>query len=233
MLFRQLFDSATSTYTYLVADPQTAEAVLIDPVLEQVERDVTLLNQLGLTLRYCLETHVHADHITGAAELRQQTGCVGVVPKRAQVECADQFIGDRDRLQVGAVEIEAIATPGHTDSHMAYLINSSHLLTGDSLLIRGCGRTDFQSGDAGTLFDAITQRLFTLPDNTLVYPGHDYRGHTVSTIGEEKRWNPRLAGQSRDTFIQLMNGLNLPSPKKIAEALPANERCGSTASLTA
>lgn len=233
MLFRQLFDPATSTYTYLVADLQTAEAVLIDPVLEQVERDVTLLNQLGLTLRYCLETHVHADHITGTAELRQRTGCLGVVPEQAQVACADQFIGDRHRLQVGAVGIEAIATPGHTDSHMAYLINGTHLLTGDALLIRGCGRTDFQSGDAGTLFDSITQRLLMLPDSTLVYPGHDYRGHTVSTIGEEKQWNPRLVGKSRDAFIQLMNGLNLPDPKKIAEAVPANERCGAASPLTA
>lgn len=233
MLFRQLFDPTTSTYTYLVADPQTAEAVLIDPVLEQVERDITLLNQLGLTLRYCLETHVHADHITGTAELRQRTGCVGIVPEQAQVACADQFIGDRDRLQVGAVEIEAIATPGHTDSHMAYLINGTHLLTGDALLIRGCGRTDFQSGDAGTLFDSITQRLLTLPDGTLIYPGHDYRGHTVSTIGEEKEWNPRLVGKSRDAFIQLMNGLNLPDPKKIAEAVPANERCGAASPITA
>ncbi|NJO72627.1 MAG: MBL fold metallo-hydrolase [Leptolyngbyaceae cyanobacterium RM1_406_9] len=233
MLFRQLFDPVTSTYTYLVADPQTAEAVLIDPVLEQVERDLTLLNQLGLTLRYCLETHVHADHITGTAELRQRTGCAGVVPEQAQVDCADRFIGDRDRLQVGSVEIEAIATPGHTDSHMAYLINGTHLLTGDALLIRGCGRTDFQSGDAGTLFDSVTQRLFALPDSTLVYPAHDYRGQTVSTIAEEKQWNPRLAEKSRDAFIQLMNGLNLPDPKKIAEAVPANERCGNVASLTA
>ena len=230
MLFRQLFDPVTSTYTYLVADPQTAEAVLIDPVLEQVERDIALLNQLGLTLRYCLETHVHADHITGTAELRKRTGCKGVVPQQAQVDCADRLIGDRDRLRVGSVEIEAIATPGHTDSHMAYLIDGTHLLTGDSLLIRSCGRTDFQSGDAGALFDAITQRLFTLPDSTAVYPGHDYRGQTVSTIGEEKRWNLRLAGRSRDAFIQLMDRLDLPDPKKIAEAVPANERCGNTAS---
>lgn len=233
MLFRQLFDPGTSTYTYLVADPHTTDAALIDPVLEHVERDLTLLTQLGLTLRYCLETHVHADHITGAATLRQRTGCRGVVPEQAHIACADQFIADRDRLQVGQVAIEAIATPGHTDSHMAYLVNGTHLLTGDALFIRGCGRTDFQSGDAGVLFDAITQRLFTLPDSTLVYPGHDYRGQTVSTIGEEKRWNPRLAGQSREAFMQLMEGLTLPNPKKIAEAVPANEQCGNVASVTA
>ncbi|MBW4618627.1 MAG: MBL fold metallo-hydrolase [Cyanosarcina radialis HA8281-LM2] len=232
MLFRQLFDPVTSTYTYLVADSQTSEAALIDPVLEQVERDVTLLQQLGLTLRYCLETHVHADHITGASELRRRTGCVSVVPKEAHVHCADRFIDDDDRLQVGAIEIEAIATPGHTDSHLAYLIDGTHLLTGDALLIRGCGRTDFQSGDAGTLFDSVTQRLFALPDTTLVYPGHDYRGHTVSTIGEEKRWNPRFVGRDREGFQQFMSTLNLPHPQKMAEAVPANERCGNVVLVT-
>jgi sulfur dioxygenase len=232
MLFRQLFDPATSTYTYLVADSQTLEAALIDPVLEQVERDRVLLQQLGLTLLYCLETHVHADHITGASELRRQTGCISVVPEHAQVECADQFIDDRDRLKIGAIEIEAIATPGHTDSHLAYLINGTHLLTGDALLIRGCGRTDFQSGDAGVLFDAVTQRLFTLPDTTLVYPEHDYRGHTVSTIGEEKHWNPRFVGRNREEFRQFMKTLNLPNPQRIAEAIPANERCGNVALIS-
>ncbi|MDB9524662.1 MBL fold metallo-hydrolase [Oscillatoria sp. CS-180] len=232
MLFRQLFDPVTSTYTYLVADPQTAEAILVDPVLEQVERDMTLLSQLGLTLRYCLETHIHADHVTGTSELRKQTGCEGVVPQPAQIACADRLIGDRERLQVGVVDIEAIATPGHTDSHMAYLINGSHLLTGDALLIRGCGRTDFQSGNAAILFDSITQRLFTLPNDTLVYPGHDYQGQTVSTIGEEKRWNARLAGRSREAFMQLMSELNLPDPQKIAEAVPTNQHCGNVASLT-
>jgi sulfur dioxygenase len=229
MLFRQLFDPQTSTYTYLVADPQTADAALIDPVLEQVERDITLLTQLGLTLRYCLETHVHADHITGASELRRLTDCASVVPAQTQVGCANQTLEDGDRLQVGTVILEAIATPGHTDSHLAYLVNGTHLLTGDALLIRGCGRTDFQSGDAGALYDAITQRLFTLPDNTLVYPGHDYRGHTVSTIGEEKRWNPRLVGRGREAFINYMQALNLPNPQKIAEAVPANEHCGQVA----
>ncbi|PSN20690.1 Zn-dependent hydrolase [filamentous cyanobacterium CCP5] len=226
MLFRQLFDPETSTYTYLVADLQTHEALLVDPVLAQVNRDRQLLAELGLTLKYCLETHIHADHITGTAQLREATGCEGVVPEHAQAACANRFIHDSEVLHLGGVTVEAIATPGHTDSHMAYLVNGTRLLTGDALLIRGCGRTDFQSGDAGTLYDVVTQRLFTLPSSTLVYPGHDYNGQTVSTIGEEKRWNPRFSGRSRTEFIHFMDALNLPNPKKIMEAVPANERCG-------
>jgi len=226
MLFRQLFDAESSTYTYLIADPATKAAVLVDPVLEQVERDLKLLKELGLTLHYCLETHVHADHVTGTDELRQATSCLGIVPDRAQVACADRHIEDGETLHVGDITITAIATPGHTDSHMAYLVNDDRVLTGDALFIRGCGRTDFQSGDAGTLYDSVQERLFTLPDETLVYPAHDYRGHTVSTIGEEKRWNPRFAGRDRPSFIEFMNHLNLPDPQKMMEAVPANEMCG-------
>ncbi|MBE9188799.1 MBL fold metallo-hydrolase [Gloeocapsopsis crepidinum LEGE 06123] len=229
MLFRQLFDQNTGTYTYLIADAKTKDAVLVDPVVEQVERDRKLINELGLTLRYCLETHIHADHITGTAKLRELTGCHGVVPEKANAACANRFIRDGETLQIGDVQIKAIATPGHTDSHIAYLVNNTHLLTGDALFIRGCGRTDFQSGDAGTLYDSVTQRLFTLPDDTLVYPGHDYRGHTVSTIREEKQWNPRFVGRTRDNFIEFMDNLNLPNPQKIMEAVPANERCGNVA----
>jgi glyoxylase-like metal-dependent hydrolase (beta-lactamase superfamily II) len=226
MLFRQLFDAETSTYTYLIADLDTKEAILVDPVLEQVDRDLKLLKELGLNLRYCLETHIHADHITGTDRLRQMTGCLGIVPENAQAACADRHIGDGETLKLGTITIKAIATPGHTDSHNAYLVNSDRVLTGDALFIRGCGRTDFQSGDAGTLYDSVTQRLFALPDETLVYPAHDYRGHTVSTIGEEKHWNPRFVGRTRDGFIEFMSHLNLPDPKKIMEAVPANELCG-------
>lgn len=227
MLFRQLFDQKSSTYTYLIADTNTQEAILVDPVLEQVERDHKLLQELGLTLRYCLETHIHADHITGSDKLRTATGCLGIVPEHAQAACADLYIQDGEILQLGNVIIKAIATPGHTDSHNAYLVNHDRVLTGDALFIRGCGRTDFQSGDAGTLYDSVTQRLFTLPYSTLVYPGHDYRGHTVSTIWEEKHWNPRFVGRTRENFIEFMTNLNLPDPKMMMEALPANEMCGS------
>ena len=226
MLFRQLYDSESSTYTYLLADLTLKEAILVDPVLEQVKRDWQLLKELDLSLRYCLETHIHADHITGTGKLRELTGCLGIVPENAQADCADRHIQDEEDLELGSIVIEAIATPGHTDSHMAYLVNGERVLTGDVLFIRGCGRTDFQNGDAGTLYDSVTKKLFTLPDATLVYPAHDYRGQTVSTIGEEKSWNPRFVGRDRSNFIQLMNNLNLPDPKKMMEAIPANKSCG-------
>lgn len=231
MLFRQLFDVETSTYTYLIADEKTGQAALVDPVIEQVERDYKLLQELNLTLLFCLETHVHADHITGTGKLRELTNCEGIVPAHANIACANRFIQDGEILELGGVKIQTIATPGHTDSHNAYLvISDSHpekfLLTGDSLFIRGCGRTDFQSGDPAVMYHSITQKLFTLPDNTWVYPGHDYRGHAVSTIGEEKQNNPRLVGQTIASFIEIMNNLNLPDPKKIMEAVPANQQCG-------
>jgi glyoxylase-like metal-dependent hydrolase (beta-lactamase superfamily II) len=226
MLFRQLFDHDTRTYTYLIADKTSKAAILVDPVIDNVERDRQLIRELGLTLHYCLETHIHADHITGTGKLRELTGCLGIVPENASASCADRQIKHGEILKLDEITIEAIATLGHTDSHMAYLVNGEKLLTGDSLLIRGCGRTDFQSGDAGSLFDAITQHLFTLPDETLVYPGHDYRGHTVSTIGEEKQFNPRFQGRTRDNFIEFMASLKLPNPQKIMEAVPANQLCG-------
>lgn len=226
MLFRQLFDRETWTYTYLIADPQTKEAALVDSVKEQVERDLGLIAQLGLTLKYNLETHVHADHVTGAGQLREKTGCVTVVPEHAQVSCADREMRDGETIQLGAVEIKAITTLGHTDSHLAFLVNGTHLLTGDSLFIRGCGRTDFQSGNAGLMYDAVKNKLFTLPPETLVYPGHDYRGHSVSTIGEEIQFNPRFLNKDRNSFIDFMNNLDLPNPKKIMEAVPANQSCG-------
>ncbi len=226
MIFRQLFDKESSTYTYLIADATSGEAALVDPVFEQIERDQGLIQELNLTLKFCLETHIHADHVTGTGKLREITGCEGIVPAGAQAVCASRSVNNKERLRLGTITIQAIETNGHTDSHMAYLVDGTHLLTGDALFIRGCGRTDFQAGDAGKLYDRVTQRLFSLPNETLVYPGHDYKGHTVSTIGEEKRLNPRFVGRTREGFIRFMNNLNLPNPKKMMEAVPANERCG-------
>lgn len=230
MLFRQLFDLESRTYTYLIADSNTHEALLVDPVLEQVERERRLLQELGLTLQYCLETHIHSDRITGTGKLKELTHCLSVVPEGTATPHSDRALHDRERLKVGSVWIQAIATPGHTDSHMAYWIadlsesslQAHRILTGDALLIRGCGRTDFQGGDAGVLYDRVTEWLFDLPDETLVYPAHDYRGQTVSTIGEEKRWNPRFASRSRDEFIDFMVHFTLPMPENIMEAMPAN-----------
>ncbi|ABW31420.1 MBL fold metallo-hydrolase [Acaryochloris marina] len=233
MLFRQLYDPESSTYTYLIADSKSRMALLVDPVLEQVERDLKLLQELKLTLSSCVETHIHADHITGTYQLQSQTGCLSTVPAHGPAVCADRQLQDGEILTLGDISLKAIATPGHTDSHNAYLVNGHRVLTGDALLIRGCGRTDFQSGDAGTLYDSVTQKLFTLPDATLVYPGHDYHGLTVSTIAEERQWNPRFMGRDRNTFIEFMNALDLPDPQKMMEAVPANEHCGLVVSTTA
>ena len=226
MFFRQLFDRESCTYTYLIADPASRKAILVDTVLEQVKRDLKLLHELDLNLKFCLETHIHADHITGTSELRDRTGCLGIVPINAQASCADRFIEDEETIELGEVEIKAIATLGHTDSHMAYLINQDRVLTGDALLIRGCGRTDFQGGDARMLYQSVTQKLFTLADDTLVYPAHDYHGRLVSTIGEEKRWNPRFGQRNCASFIELMNNLDLSYPRKMMEAVRANRGCG-------
>jgi sulfur dioxygenase len=226
MLFRQLIDYSTNTFTYLLADENSKEALLIDPVLEQVERDFELIQQLGLKLIYCLETHVHADHITGTAKLKELSNCVGLVPENAKVACADRELKDGEILALGNIQIRTIATLGHTDSHNAYLANNKFLFTGDSLFIRGCGRTDFQSGSAEEMYNSVTQKLFSLPPTTIVYPGHDYKGHLCSTIEEEISFNPRFLNLSKNQFIDLMSNLNLPNPKKIMEAVPANQKCG-------
>jgi len=224
MIFRQLFDAETSTYSYLLADENTREAVLIDAVDTQVERDLKLIDELGLKLAYALETHVHADHITGAGQLRERTGCSIGVSAHGQVACADLQLREGDTVRFGSQALRVIETPGHTDSCLTYY-GEGMLFTGDSLMIRLCGRTDFQQGDAGRLYDSVTGKLFTLPEETFVYPGHDYRGHTRSTIGEERRLNARLT-QQRDAFIKTMAELNLPMPKRINEAVPANLNCG-------
>ena len=231
MLFRQLYDRESCTYTYLIGNPKTQEAILIDPVLDLLERDLQLLQELKLTLKYCLETHIHADHITGTGRLRELTGCQGILPVNAMVNCADRFLVDGEIIALEEIEIEAIETLGHTDSHMAYFVNKDRILTGDALFIRGCGRTDFQGGDPGLLYDSVTKKLFALHDRTLVYPGHDYRGQTVSTIGEEKQYNPRFVGRDRAEFIEFMNDLHLPNPQKMMEAVPANTNCGKLKSI--
>lgn len=224
MLFRQLFDPESSTYTYLLADPTTRQAALIDPVLEQAERDLAVLAGLELTLTHVLETHVHADHVTAAGRLRERTGC-RLVASTQGAACADLHVRHGERIEVGGLEIQVLATPGHTDDSLSYHVEG-HVFTGDTLLVRGTGRTDFQNGDAGQLHDSITQVLFALPAETRVYPGHDYHGHTATTIGEEQRLNPRLAGKDRAAFIALMAQLRLPPPRKLAIAVPANRACG-------
>lgn len=226
MLFRQLFDLESSTYTYLIADPATRQAALMDPVIEQTERDLTLVKELGLTLTHVLETHVHADHVTASGRLREHTGCQ-VVAGAGGASCANVHARHGDTVRVGGLTLQVLATPGHTDDSVSYLLGD-RVFTGDALLVRGTGRSDFQNGNAGQLYDSITQVLFTLPDETLVYPAHDYKGRTVTSIGEEKRFNPRLAGKDRAAFIQLMAELHLPPPKKLDIAVPANRACGLT-----
>ncbi|MBT9597630.1 MAG: MBL fold metallo-hydrolase [Vitreoscilla sp.] len=226
-MFCQRFDPASSTFTYLLACDRTREAVLIDPVLEQQERDLALLAELGVTVRWVLDTHVHADHVTGAAALKASLPAQPVTAVGLACEAAgyDRPLMHGDRLPFGEESITVIATPGHTPGSMSFLWRD-RVFTGDALLIGGCGRTDFQQGDAGQLYDAITQRLFTLPGETLVYPGHDYRGRRVSCIEEERATNPRLANRSRDEFIAVMAALDLPRPKLIDVAVPANKQAG-------
>lgn len=226
MIFRQLFDKETSTYTYLLGDPETREAALIDPVIEHVDRDLRLVGELDLRLTVVLDTHVHADHVTGAGTLRDRTGAKTHFSVHGGPACADILLEDGGDVKIGALTMRALATPGHTDSCMSYLIGD-RVFTGDALFVRGCGRTDFQKGDSATLWRSVHDKLFALEDAVYVYPAHDYRGHTRSTIGEEKKLNPRLGGaMTLETFVELMSGLKLPPPAKINEAVPANLACG-------
>lgn len=227
MIFRQLFDSDSSTYTYLLGDEATRQAVLIDPVLEQVDRDLQLVSELDLTLTHVFDTHVHADHVTGSGVLRERTQAT-VVGGVGGAACANVQVRHGDTVRVGQLVFQVLATPGHTDDSVSYLL-ADRVFTGDALLVRGNGRTDFQNGSASQLYDSLTRVLFALPDATLVYPAHDYKGHTVTSIAEEKRHNPRVAGRSREEFIHLMENLHLPRPRKIDLAVPANRACGHTA----
>jgi len=226
MIFKQLFDQETWTYTYLIADPVSKDAVFIDPVNTHIDDYIALLEEHGLQLKYSLESHVHADHITASGLLRQRLGAQTAVSQLCGAETADIQIQDGDIFEFGDGEqIKVIATPGHTRGSISFLWRD-RVFTGDSLFIGGCGRTDFQGGDAGALYDCITQRLFTLPDETLVYPGHDYQQRWVSNIIQERTTNPRLAGKTREQFIEIMANLNLPKPRLIDEAVPANRYCG-------
>lgn len=224
MLLRQLFDRESSTYTYLIADRESGKAALIDPVVEQVDRDLTLLEELGLELVYALDTHVHADHITGSGELRNRTGAQ-VVASRRGAACADIRVQGGDGLRLGNLEIAVLETPGHTDDSVSYKVGSN-VFTGDALLVRKTGRTDFQNGDPEQLYRSLTEVLLAQPEDTKLWPGHDYAGHTVTTVAEERRFNKRLAGRSREEFVKVMSSLGLPRPKFIDQAVPANLRCG-------
>lgn len=230
MIFRQLFEPESSTYTYLVACPTSRQAALVDPVLETAERDLALIRELGLTLAYTVETHVHADHVTSAAKLRSLTGSKIVCPAIDGAACADVEISEVAPLDVGSIRLQPLFTPGHTDAHHCYLVEvpeGIRVLTGDALLIDGCGRTDFQGGDPATLYRSIHDKIFTLPDDALVYPAHDYHQRRVSSVGQERERNPRLGGgKTVEEFVQIMAGLDLPYPKKIDIAVPANRRCG-------
>lgn len=226
MKIRQLFDNNSSTYTYLVWDEATREAAIIDSVREQLERDIQLIKELDLKLKYALETHVHADHITASGLLRERLGCKVGVHTRVGSDCPDIKLADDDRIPLGKQTLEVLYTPGHTDTDVCYS-GDGVVFTGDILLIHGSGRTDFQSGDAARSYDSITGRLFTLPDETLVYPAHDYNGFTCSTIGEEKRFNPRLGGgRSRQEYIEIMQRMELDKPRLIDVAVPGNRACG-------
>ena len=230
MLFRQLFEPVSSAYTYLIGCERSREAALIDPVIETVDRDLQLLDALGLTLKCTIETHIHADHVTGASRLRERSGCKCAVPEKSGTSHADVAVREGEPILVGSVEIRPLYTPGHTDDHHAYLIDAdgaARVFTGDALLIDGCGRTDFQNGDAATLYRSVHDKIFALPGETLVYPGHDYQQRHVSSVAQERERNPRLGGgKSLDEFVAIMAALNLPRPKKMDMAVPANRLCG-------
>jgi glyoxylase-like metal-dependent hydrolase (beta-lactamase superfamily II)/rhodanese-related sulfurtransferase len=223
---KQMFDRSSCTYTYLLVDPKTHEGAIIDAVEERLERDLKIISELGVELLYIIETHIHADHVSSAGLLRQLTGAKIVYSQYAAVKAIDIEVNDGDVLPLGQFNIKAIETPGHTNGCMSYYVDG-RVFTGDTLLIRGCGRTDFQQGNSKDLYDSITKKLFSLADDTVIYPGHDYNGNTWSTIAEEKKWNPRVGQQkSQADFIQIMSELKLGLPAKIYQAVPANEGCG-------
>jgi len=226
MIFKQLFEPISSTCTYLLGCEQTGKAVLIDPVMNAIERDLKVLQELGLRLAYTLDTHIHADHVTSALELKKRVDSRIAAPAFDRLPCADFGMEEGRPLAVGSITVNGLHTPGHTDGHFAYRVGE-RVFTGDALLIDGCGRTDFQNGDADALYRSVTGKLFALPDETLVYPAHDYAGRRVSSIAQEKGRNPRLGGgRGLEEFRQIMAQLKLPYPKFIDYAVPGNRQCG-------
>jgi glyoxylase-like metal-dependent hydrolase (beta-lactamase superfamily II)/rhodanese-related sulfurtransferase len=225
VIFRQLFDSVSSTYSYLLAGRRGGEALIIDPVIDRVDRYLQLLRELDLKLVKAVDTHLHADHITGLGALRDRTHCITVMGERSRVDVVSMRVADGDRLEIEGVELEVLYTPGHTDDSYSFRM-ADRVFTGDTLLIRGTGRTDFQNGDARAQYQSIFGRLLALPDETLIFPAHDYKGDTVSTIGEERRSNPRLQVKSVDEYVELMANLKLANPKMMDVAVPANMKVG-------
>jgi glyoxylase-like metal-dependent hydrolase (beta-lactamase superfamily II) len=226
MIFRQLFEPISSTYTYLLGCEETGQAILIDAVLPTWQRDLEVLNELGLKLVWTLDTHIHADHITAARKLKQEAGSRIAHPAVDNLACADARPEEGKPFELGSIRVDPLFTPGHTDGHHAYLVDG-RVFTGDALLIDGCGRTDFQNGDAPTLYRSVREKLFALPEDTLMYPAHDYQGRRVSSIGQEKTRNPRLGGgKTLEEFVEIMRNLKLAYPKFIDYALPGNRECG-------
>jgi len=225
MIFRQLFDATSGTYTYLMASRRGGEALIIDPVLEKVDRYLQLVRELDLKLVKAIDTHLHADHITGLGALRDRTHCITVMGERSNVDVVSMRLSEGDKLTIEGVALDVLYTPGHTDDSYSFLMHD-RVFTGDTLLIRGTGRTDFQNGDPRAQYESIFNKLLRLPDETMIFPAHDYKGETVSTIGEEKAFNPRLQVKSIDQYVDVMNSLNLPNPKMMDVAVPANMRVG-------
>src|SRR5437763_14673924 len=225
MIFRQLFDSVSGTYSYVLASRPGGEALILDPVLEKVDRYCQLLRELDLRLVKAVDTHLHADHVTGLGELRDRTHCVTIMGEQSKADVVAMRVADGDKVTIEGLALDVLHTPGHTDDSYSYLMGD-RVFTGDTLLIRGTGRTDFQNGDARAQYESIFNRLLKLPEETLVYPAHDYKGDTVSTIGEERAFNPRLKVKSIDEYVDLMNSLHLPNPKMMDVAVPANLRVG-------
>lgn len=226
MLFRQLIDVATGSLSYLIADPYTKEAAIVDPVRNRFDRDLSLIQQLDLKLKYVLETHLHDDHVSAAALLREALGARVAVPEGSDIKGADHYIKDRERLPLGDVLVEALATPGHTMAHMAYYVNHDRVLTGDALWVRSSGRITEQDGDAMLLWHSVHQRVFVLGDDVRVYPGHDKQGHLMSTVGEEKHFNTRFVSRNSDQFVAFMHQLDMPAPSHAQDVLLLNRCCG-------